>query len=153
MMFKSATVMLSLAAMSASTEAFAFQPKNSRLPAPFGARTVDVTPSSTELSMGLRTFLSGKAKGTKSKVGKDISTEEVRSLFSLWNNALATGDSRIVASRYAKEAVLLPTVSDTPRTDKESITNYFDNFLLKKPQGVITDGKIRIGDGWAQDAG
>jgi hypothetical protein len=152
MMFKSATLMLALVAMSASsTDAFAFQP-NSRLPATF-ERTFDSsvsTMSTTKLNMGLRTFFSGK---TKSKAGADFSTEEVRALFSLWNNALATGDSRIVASRYAKEAVLLPTVSDTPRTDKSSITNYFDSFLLKKPQGVITDGNIRIGDGWAQDAG
>jgi hypothetical protein len=154
MMFKSATLMLALAAMSASsTDAFAFQP-NSRLPATF-ERTFDSsmssTTSTTELNMGLRSFFSGKA--TKSKAGADISNDEVRALFSLWNNALATGDSRIVASRYAKEAVLLPTVSDIPRTDKASITNYFDSFLLKKPQGVITDGNIRIGDGWAQDTG
>lgn len=74
---------------------------------------------------------------------------------SLWNNALATGDSRLVASRYATNsgAVLLPTVSDTPRTDFDSIKDYFDAFLLKKPQGVVLDGDIRIGDGWAQDAG
>jgi hypothetical protein len=37
----------------------------------------------------------------------------VRSLFTLWNDALATGDSRIVAGRYANGATLLPTVSRT----------------------------------------
>eukprot|EP00532_Pseudo-nitzschia_australis_P014240 CAMPEP_0168284040 /NCGR_PEP_ID=MMETSP0141_2-20121125/23277_1 /TAXON_ID=44445 /ORGANISM="Pseudo-nitzschia australis, Strain 10249 10 AB" /LENGTH=490 /DNA_ID=CAMNT_0008227983 /DNA_START=380 /DNA_END=1852 /DNA_ORIENTATION=+ len=86
---------------------------------------------------------------------QDISPEEVRSLFSLWNNALATGDSRLVASRYATKsgAVLLPTVSDTPRTDFGSIKDYFDAFLKKQPQGEILEGNIRIGNGWAQDAG
>ena len=85
----------------------------------------------------------------------DISPKQVRALFSLWNNALATGDSRLVASRYATKsgAVLLPTVSDTPRTDYAGIKDYFDGFLKKEPQGEILDGNIRIGDGWAQDAG
>ncbi len=85
----------------------------------------------------------------------DITPKQVRALFSLWNNALATGDSRLVASRYATKsgAVLLPTVSDTPRTDYTGIKDYFDGFLKKQPQGEILDGNIRIGDGWAQDAG
>ena len=151
MMFKS-TLLVAAVAIT-SSNAFAFHP-NSRIPSTFAARTMDVSPSSsTELNMGLRTFFTGKKSTTQSTAGGDISSDEVRALFSLWNNALATGDSRLVASRYAKDAVLLPTVSDTPRTDKASITNYFDSFLLKKPQGVITEGNIRIGDGWAQDAG
>eukprot|EP00957_Ditylum_brightwellii_P034462 2613942-Ditylum_brightwellii.AAC.1 len=90
---------------------------------------------------------------TKSKVKNDISEAGVRALFSLWNNALATGDSRVVAKRYADQAILLPTVSDKPRTDFASIKDYFDAFLLKKPKGEILEGDIRIGDGWAQDAG
>ena len=44
-------------------------------------------------------------------------------------------------------------VSDIPRTDFDSIKDYFDSFLLKKPQGEILEGYIRIGDGWAQDNG
>jgi hypothetical protein len=66
---------------------------------------------------------------------KDITEKEVRALFELWNSALATGDSRIVADRYIKRPVLLPTVSDTPRTDFDSVKDYFDAFLKKKPQG------------------
>lgn len=101
----------------------------------------------------------GKKSGPKTRRNKstafaeDISEGEVRDLFSIWNNALATGDSRIVAKRYAKESILLPTVSDVPRTDYDSIKDYFDAFLLKKPQGKILEGDIRIGKGWAQDAG
>jgi uncharacterized protein (TIGR02246 family) len=87
------------------------------------------------------------------KVESDISEEEVRALFSLWNSALATGDSRIVASRYTESPVLLPTVSDTPRTDFDSVKDYFDAFLLKEPQGEIVEGHISIGDGWASDTG
>jgi len=83
----------------------------------------------------------------------DITEKEVRALFELWNSALATGDSRIVADRYIKKPVLLPTVSDKPRTDFDSVKDYFDAFLLKKPQGKILTGDIHIGDGWASDAG
>jgi hypothetical protein len=54
---------------------------------------------------------------------------------------------------YSKKAVLLPTVSDIPRTTPALIIDYFDHFLLKKPQGVIEYGDIFIGCNWAQDAG
>ena len=85
--------------------------------------------------------------------GSTISKDEVRSLFELWNQALATGDSRIVASRYIEKPCLLPTVSDVPRTDYDSVKDYFDAFLLKEPQGTILEGEIYTGDGWAVDAG
>mmetsp|Transcript_35879 Transcript_35879/g.65822 ORF Transcript_35879/g.65822 Transcript_35879/m.65822 type:complete len:479 (+) Transcript_35879:68-1504(+) len=82
-----------------------------------------------------------------------ITEKEVRALFGLWNQALATGDSRIVADRYIKNPVLLPTVSDQPRTDFDSVKDYFDTFLLKKPQGKILEGNVHLGDGWASDTG
>jgi uncharacterized protein (TIGR02246 family) len=86
-------------------------------------------------------------------IAKPITKAEVRGLFHLWNDALATLDSKLVASRYAKKGVLLPTVSDVPRTSYDSIKNYFDAFLLKKPQGVILESYVTIGTNWAQDAG
>jgi uncharacterized protein (TIGR02246 family) len=104
--------------------------------------------SSTELNMGLKSMILG-TKGP----GKDISKDDVRGLFNLWNDALATGKSKTVAKRYAKEAILLPTVSDVPRTDFGLIKDYFDAFLLKQPQGKILEGKITMGDNWCQDAG
>ena len=54
--------------------------------------------SSTALEMGVLSRVFGRGKTAKS----DITEEEVRSLFSLWNNALATGESKLVAKRYAK---------------------------------------------------
>lgn len=82
-----------------------------------------------------------------------LSDDDVRGLFNLWNDALATGDPSMVAARYAKQSILLPTVSDEPRMTKETITDYFVSFLTKEPQGVILEGIIRSGDNWAQDAG
>ena len=83
-------------------------------------------------------------------MGKAITEDEVRSLFSLWNNALATLDPVKVAKRYAKQGVLLPTVSDIPRTDFASIEDYFVNFLKLKPQGEILESHVTIGQNWCQ---
>lgn len=96
------------------------------------------------IGANLRPFFSSSEKAPND--------DEVRALFSVWNNALATGDSSTVASCYAKDAILLPTVSDTPRTSPDLIKNYFDAFLKRKPQGVITDGYIRSGAGFAKDS-
>jgi len=84
-----------------------------------------------------------------------ISRKEVQGLFGLWNDALATLDSDTVAQRYADNALLLPTVSDTPRNDYEGIKDYFDNFLKSEPRGEILESFVQIGDcgKWAQDNG
>lgn len=82
-----------------------------------------------------------------------ITKDEIRSLFGLWNDALATEDPKKVADRYSKRGVLLPTVSDIPRTDYPKIVDYFKHFLKLKPQGEILEGNIMIGANWAQDAG
>jgi len=83
-----------------------------------------------------------------------VPTEDyVRSLFKLWNDALASGDHRLVARRFSKDAVLLPTVSDLPRTDNAGIEDYFEAFLKLKPQGEILLSKVHVGPGWAQDVG
>jgi len=86
-------------------------------------------------------------------LSQPISKKEVRGLFNLWNDALQTGDPATVARRYAKDGVLLPTLSDTPRYDFEGIKDYFVHFLEKKPVGKILEGEIYIGNNWAQDAG
>jgi uncharacterized protein (TIGR02246 family) len=85
--------------------------------------------------------------------GEVLDDDEIRGLFNLWNDALATGDPAQVAARYSKNAILLPTVSDTPRKTKEAITDYFVSFLKNKPQGVITQGVTIGGPDWAEDAG
>lgn len=125
-------------------------------PTPFG-RVAPITSSRVEVGETALNLFGRKTKkfNADAKVKKDtvITEEEVRALFSLWNSALATGDSRIVASRYTKSPVLLPTVSDTPRTDFDSVKDYFDAFLLKEPQGKIVEGYISIGDNWASDTG
>ncbi|WP_405628341.1 SgcJ/EcaC family oxidoreductase [Streptomyces sp. NBC_00016] len=61
--------------------------------------------------------------------------KQIAALFDGWNAALRTGDAEIVADRYAKDAVLLPTVSNKVRTDRAGIVDYFEHFLQNKPVG------------------
>lgn len=152
----SAASCLSLALV-ASVDAFAptqkpaFSSVSCLRPAPDAAQS-----SSTALGPFRKFF--GKAKKAIVNIEDivpvtEISDEEVRSLFDLWNDSLQTGSSKLVAKRYAKDPMLLPTVSDTPRTDFDSIKDYFDAFLLKKPSGTILEGKITKGVNWCQDCG
>lgn len=55
-------------------------------------------------------------------------------------------------TRRARSSLLL---SDTPRTDFDTIKDYFDSFLLKNPQGKILDGNIKISENgeFASDTG
>merc|ERR1712241_1545363 len=86
---------------------------------------------------------------------KPITEQEVRDLFNLWNDALATLDPDKVASRYSKTTspCLLPTVSDVPRTDYDSIKSYFVDFCKKKPQGTILESYTTSGPNWCMDDG
>jgi len=86
-------------------------------------------------------------------IPEPITKEEVRSLFGLWNDALATKDPKKVADRYSRQGVLLPTVSDVPRYDYPGIVDYFTHFLKLDPQGEILEGNIIVGANWVQDAG
>ncbi|OZB74953.1 MAG: DUF4440 domain-containing protein [Halothiobacillus sp. 14-55-98] len=74
-------------------------------------------------------------------------------LFNRWNNALKSLDARRVAECYADDAVLLPTVSNIPRTNRDEITDYFVHFLEKKPVGFITHRTVRLGCNKITDAG
>lgn len=126
--------------------------------APINANAVAATPSARTFGVASHAFSAVEdvveAPEAAPVTAKSMETEEdVRSLFTLWNDALATGDSRIVAQRYTSDPVLLPTVSDVPRTDFDGVKDYFDAFLLKKPQGEILEGFIKMGDGWCSDTG
>ncbi|MBD0838721.1 SgcJ/EcaC family oxidoreductase [Streptomyces sp. TRM68416] len=84
------------------------------------------------------------------KVGKD----EIAALFDGWNDALQTGDPEKVADRYAKDAVLLPTVSNKVRSDRAGIVDYFEHFLENKPVGKKIETHVNVLDGnSAIDAG
>jgi uncharacterized protein (TIGR02246 family) len=76
----------------------------------------------------------------------EVSTRaaEVAALFDKWNAALQTGDAEKVADLYAANAVLLPTVSNKPRINRELRVDYFKQFLQLKPFGTIDQANIRF---------
>lgn len=75
-----------------------------------------------------------------------VSERQIRALFTQWNRSLATLDPQRVADRYAPDGVLVPTVSNQVRTNRAEITDYFEHFLVNRPQAVITESHVKILD-------
>lgn len=82
-----------------------------------------------------------------------ITTTQIEKLFDRWNASLQTLDPDKVVANYATDAVLLPTVSNKPRTTPAELRDYFVHFLQKHPVGVIDQRIIKIGCNWASDTG
>ncbi|MFF5365551.1 SgcJ/EcaC family oxidoreductase [Streptomyces sp. NPDC013187] len=86
------------------------------------------------------------ARGKGEKHAKPATKAQVLGLFDDWNAALQTGDPKKVADLYAKDAVLLPTVSNQVRTDRAAIVDYFEHFLQNKPVGTKTESVVNVLD-------
>ncbi|HYW21492.1 MAG TPA: SgcJ/EcaC family oxidoreductase [Nodularia sp. (in: cyanobacteria)] len=78
---------------------------------------------------------------------------EIAELFNRWNKSLQTGDPNLVTQNYARNAILLPTVSNQVRRNHEEIQDYFEKFLTQKPIGKINYRNIRLYCGVAIDSG
>jgi uncharacterized protein (TIGR02246 family) len=78
---------------------------------------------------------------------------EILALFEEWNNALLSGDASKVASLYAENAILLPTVSNKVRHNHSEIRDYFEHFLQKNPSGKIIEPNIRLFEDMAINSG
>ncbi|MEU9172108.1 SgcJ/EcaC family oxidoreductase [Streptomyces sp. NPDC048420] len=77
---------------------------------------------------------------------KKPSQKQIATLFDTWNATLQTGDADKVAKLYAKDAVLLPTVSNKVRTDHAEIVDYFEHFLQNKPVGKKVQTVVNVLD-------
>jgi uncharacterized protein (TIGR02246 family) len=84
---------------------------------------------------------------------KTVNKEQIAALFDRWNKSLATHDAAKVTANYAPDAVLLATVSNTPRTDPAAIRDYFVHFLERNPKGAINTRTIHLGCNTAYDVG
>ncbi|MEH0545790.1 SgcJ/EcaC family oxidoreductase [Streptomyces sp. B21-105] len=100
--------------------------------------TATVVVTAATVSVGV----SAAGPEKSSKPGK----KQIAALFDGWNAALQTHDPDVVADRYAKDAVLLPTLSNKVRTDRAGIVDYMEHFLEKKPVGKKVETHINILD-------
>jgi uncharacterized protein (TIGR02246 family) len=86
-----------------------------------------------------------QAKSSKSMKCAVVSQAQVESLFVDFNNAWATKDPAKVTSLFTKDAVLLATVSNKPRTTSAEIEDYFVSFLKGSPVGTIDSSTVKMG--------
>lgn len=109
-------------------------------------RTALVTAAAVATAATVTTGISAASpdhKGTSAQPSK----KQITALFDRWNAALQTGEPEKVADLYAKDAVLLPTVSNKVRTDRAGIVDYFEHFLADKPVGKKVETHVNILDG------
>ena len=79
--------------------------------------------------------------------------QEIAALFDRWNKSLQSGDPRKVVANYARQSILLPTISDKPRLTPAEKIDYFQHFLENRPSGEITMRQIYVGRDMAVDSG
>ena len=82
-----------------------------------------------------------------------IDEAQVAALFDRWNADVQTGDPQRVVENYARDSMLLPTVSNTPRQTPEAKLDYFQHFLALKPKGEIVSRMVMIDCNSALDTG
>ncbi|GAA0746258.1 SgcJ/EcaC family oxidoreductase [Ideonella azotifigens] len=109
--------------------------------------------AAASLALGLSTPALAQDDAGTSAICQATSEQQVAALFDRWNASLRTLDPDKVVANYAPDGVLLPTVSNEPRTSPAEIRDYFVKFLKSEPQGTIDKRLIRIGCNVAQDVG
>jgi len=77
--------------------------------------------------------------GQESKQFEQIAHEN----FSRWNDALKTGDAKVVAELYFPDNTFLPTLSPDFKTGIDGAEDYFHHFLEKNPVGEIVEEAIQ----------
>ncbi len=82
-----------------------------------------------------------------------VTTAAVEAQFAKFNDAWATKNPDTVTALFGKDAVLLATVSNKPRTTAPEIRDYFVSFLKNSPVGTITSSNIDLGCNMATRVG
>lgn len=73
-----------------------------------------------------------------------VTAADVESQFAAFNASWATKDPDQVAKLFTKDAVLLATVSNQPRTTPAAVRDYFVSFLKNSPQAKIDTSTVKI---------
>lgn len=82
---------------------------------------------------------------TKAPACAAVTQAAVDGLFTDFNAAWATKNPDNVTNLFAKDGVLLATVSNVPRTDPAGIKDYFTSFLKGDPVGTINTSTYKYG--------
>ena len=98
-------------------------------------------------------FIPAAADAQSTQTCATVSKEQIAALFDRWNASLASKNPEEIVKNYAEDAVLLPTVSNKPRTNHKEIADYFEHFVQKSPKGAIDTRTIHIGCNGAYDVG
>ncbi len=85
-----------------------------------------------------------KSKSSSMKCAA-ITQNQIDALFDKFNAAWATKDPAAVTRLFTKDAVLLATVSNKPRTNHAEIQDYFVSFLKGSPVGTINSSTYKMG--------
>lgn len=81
----------------------------------------------------------------KSQRCAPVSNAAIERQFETFNQAWATKNPDRVTALFAPDAVLLPTVSNQPRTTPAGVRDYFVGFLKASPVGRIDTSTVRLG--------
>lgn len=84
------------------------------------------------------------AAHAKSQNCPAVDDKRIGALFTQFNDAWATKDPAKVTALFTKHPVLLATVSNTPRTTRDDVNDYFVKFLKSSPVGRIDTSTIEI---------
>jgi uncharacterized protein (TIGR02246 family) len=82
-----------------------------------------------------------------------VTEDQVRGWFIEWNNAMATGDPKVVMNRYAKDAIMMTTMSQQPKTTAREISQFYRIFLWNRPQARQLESYVTLSSHWAKDVG
>lgn len=96
-------------------------------------------------TLALATTAHAGTKNKRTQACAPVSVAAVESQFEKFNAAWASLDPAKVTSLFTRDAVLLATVSNTPRTSPEAINDYFVKFLQGRPVGTIDSSTVKLG--------
>lgn len=86
----------------------------------------------------------GQGRSQATQACPAVTEQQVAAQFARFNAAWATKDPAKVTRLFTENAVLLPTVSNTPRTNPAAIHDYFASFLKSSPTASINSSTIKI---------
>ncbi len=105
------------------------------------------------IAASLGAALAAAPAAARSTTCAPVTTAAVESLYAKFSAAWATKNPDTVTALFGKDAVLLATVSNKPRTTSPEIRDYFVSFLKNSPVGTIDTSTIDLGCNMATRVG